>query len=91
MLVAVESVMLNPLVLIGVNVGLSQYPSNLSCSGDWVEKLRATSSLPFTLKTQISKVGECPMNEIAIRLFESGDQSVRTIREQREGEVLGQL
>jgi hypothetical protein len=74
-----------------VNVGLSQYPSNLSCSGDWVEKLRATSSLPFTLKTQISKLGECPTNEIAIKLFEHGEQFVSTKREQREGDVLGQL
>jgi hypothetical protein len=28
--------------------------------------LRATSSLPFTLNTQISNEGECPRNESAI-------------------------
>jgi hypothetical protein len=32
-----------------------------------------------------------PMYEMFIRLFESGDQSVHTIREDCEGDVLGDL
>jgi hypothetical protein len=67
MTLSVESVILKPLVLIsGEPEYLSKNPANLSCSGDGVEKLRATNSLPFTLKTQISNEGECPRNESAM-------------------------
>ena len=62
--------MLNPLVLISGAPPeyFYQAPLKLSCSGDGVEKLRATSSLPSTLKTQMLNEGECPMNESPIRL-----------------------